>query len=249
MSDIENAKSASTASFVTALVFNSALFGIQLGLFTVLRPYFKSVYEPLTYVKHARPLVPPRSKSLSSKPSLSQFFLWPYQLIFKSDYRAIIKLNGLDAYFFVRFLQVFTITLIPIWIISWVVLLPITSVNTSVPPLSGLDIFTLGNVETAKKARYAAHIILIYGFTCASLSLFLVGRSNSALFSLDLLCHPQRNAPLPRHSSTAPHRTDTRKVGTGKHDPHHWNPEALSLTGSPLQIVQRFPRWCEEDLD
>ena len=179
MSDTNSAKSASTASFVTALVFNSALFGIQIGLFTVLRPYFKSVYEPLTYVKHARALVP-RSKAPSSSHSLSQFLLWPYQLIFKSDYRAIIKLNGLDAYFFVRFLRVFTITLIPIWVLSWAILLPITSVNTSVPNMSGLDKFTFGNVETSQKARYTAHIILIYGFTCASLSSLFPRRSSSS---------------------------------------------------------------------
>jgi len=230
MSDTNSAKSASTASFVTALVFNSALFGIQIGLFTVLRPYFKSVYEPLTYVKHARALVP-RSKAPSSSHSLSQFLLWPYQLIFKSDYRAIIKLNGLDAYFFVRFLRVFTITLIPIWVLSWAILLPITSVNTSVPNMSGLDKFTFGNVETGQKARYTAHIILIYGFTCASLSSLLPRCTFKLIFSsLDLLHRSKRNATLPRHSSTTPHRTDARPVSTGKHYPHHRNPQALSLT-------------------
>jgi hypothetical protein len=48
-SDISSAKSASTATFVTALVFNAAVFGIELVIFTLLRPYFKAIYEPLTY--------------------------------------------------------------------------------------------------------------------------------------------------------------------------------------------------------
>lgn len=49
-SDISDAKSASTASFLSALVFNSAVFAVQIGVFTLLRPYFKSIYEPRTYV-------------------------------------------------------------------------------------------------------------------------------------------------------------------------------------------------------
>ena len=47
--DPTTAKSASTATFVTALVFNAAVFGIELAVFTLLRPYFKSIYEPRTY--------------------------------------------------------------------------------------------------------------------------------------------------------------------------------------------------------
>lgn len=44
------AKTASTATFVTAIVFNSVVFAIELVIFTLLRPYFKAVYEPRTYV-------------------------------------------------------------------------------------------------------------------------------------------------------------------------------------------------------
>ena len=66
------------------------------------------------------------------------------------------------------------ITLVPIWLISWIILLPATSVNTSVEGLSGLDIFTFGNVEPSKRIRYVAHLICVYGFTCAFLSFFSV---------------------------------------------------------------------------
>lgn len=63
------AKSASTATFVTALVFNAAVFGIELVIFTLLRPYFKAIYEPLTYT-------PPQScvPSFFLFFSLSNFF-------------------------------------------------------------------------------------------------------------------------------------------------------------------------------
>lgn len=58
-----------------------------------------------------------------------------------------------------------TRVLLPIWLISWIVLLPVTSVNTSVPGRSGLDKLSFGNVSTDKQGRYAAHLILAWGFT------------------------------------------------------------------------------------
>lgn len=47
--EINEAKSASTKSFVTALVFNAIVFGVEIGVFTLIRPYFKAIYEPRTY--------------------------------------------------------------------------------------------------------------------------------------------------------------------------------------------------------
>ncbi|PPQ71906.1 hypothetical protein CVT26_007201 [Gymnopilus dilepis] len=153
--DPTTAKSASTATFVTALVFNAAVFGIELAVFTLLRPYFKSIYEPRTYA------APPEKRI---KTLTRNRFLWPIA-VWRADYRAIISANGLDAYFFVRFLRVMCYTLVPIWIISWIVLLPLTSVNTRSPGFAGLDRFTFGNVEASKQARYAGHLILVYFFT------------------------------------------------------------------------------------
>jgi hypothetical protein len=49
-SDISAATTASTATFVTAIVFNSAIFAVELTVFTLIRPYFKAIYEPRTYV-------------------------------------------------------------------------------------------------------------------------------------------------------------------------------------------------------
>lgn len=46
--DGTTAKSASTSSFVTALVLNVAIFAIEIFAFTILRPRFKAVYEPRT---------------------------------------------------------------------------------------------------------------------------------------------------------------------------------------------------------
>jgi hypothetical protein len=155
MSNNSSAKSASTATFVTALVFNAAVFGIELVIFTVLRPYFKAIYEPLTYT-------PPPSKR--AQPLSNSIFLWPVA-VFKADYHGIIRANGLDAYFFVRFLRMMVKVLLPIWIISWIVLIPVTSINSNVSGKDSLDRLSYGNVANDKQARYAAHLILAYIFT------------------------------------------------------------------------------------
>ena len=47
---IENAQTASTATFVTALWINAAVFGLEIIAFTLLRKRFKAVYEPRTYI-------------------------------------------------------------------------------------------------------------------------------------------------------------------------------------------------------
>ncbi|KAG6900296.1 hypothetical protein C0993_000269 [Termitomyces sp. T159_Od127] len=76
-----------------------------------------------------------------------------------------MRTNGLDAYFFVRFLRMITKILLPIWFFSWVILMPVNSVNTRAGSGDGLDRFTFGNIEPTKQKRYAAHLILVYFFT------------------------------------------------------------------------------------
>ncbi|KAF8068760.1 hypothetical protein FPV67DRAFT_1088897 [Lyophyllum atratum] len=153
--DIANAKSASTATFVTALVFNAIVFAAELAAFTLLRPWFKAIYEPRTYVPPVSKRIQPLSKSL---------FLWPLA-VYKADYRGIIRANGMDAYFFVRFLRMMARIFLPIWLVSWAVLMPVTSVNSRVDNNAGLDLFVFGNISPDKQTRYAAHIILVYLFT------------------------------------------------------------------------------------
>ncbi|KAG6888105.1 hypothetical protein C0995_010670 [Termitomyces sp. Mi166 len=150
-----HATSASTATFVTALVFNAVVFAAEIAAFTILRPWFRAIYEPRTYVPQPSKRVESLGKSL---------FLWPIG-VFKADYRDIIRTNGLDAYFFVRFLRMMTKILLPIWFFSWAILMPVDSVKTRVGNADGLDRFTFGNIEPTKQKRYAAHLILVYFFT------------------------------------------------------------------------------------
>ncbi|XP_006463455.1 hypothetical protein AGABI2DRAFT_225252 [Agaricus bisporus var. bisporus H97] len=155
MAEINEAKSASTESFVTALVFNAIVFGVEIGVFTLIRPYFKAIYEPRTYAP---------APSERSEPLSRNIFLWPVAL-WRADFRSIKHANGMDAYCFVRFLRMMVKVFLPIWIISWIVLLPTTAVGTSNPGKDNLDKLTFGNVSPDQYKRYAAHLILAWFFT------------------------------------------------------------------------------------
>jgi calcium permeable stress-gated cation channel len=84
--------------------------------------------------------------------------------IWRADDDDIRHHNGMDAFFFVRFLRMMARIFLPIWVISWAVLLPLTATGTT-NGLDGLDQFTFGNVNPVDSNRYAAHIVLIWVFT------------------------------------------------------------------------------------
>jgi hypothetical protein len=66
--------------------------------------------------------------------------------------------------------------------------LPVDAVKTSIPGNSGLDFLTFGNISTTNQVRYAAHLILVYIFTCEFYQLAVLCPCISILiFSLDLL--------------------------------------------------------------
>ncbi|KAI0052100.1 DUF221-domain-containing protein [Auriscalpium vulgare] len=151
-SNLNGATTASTKTFETALVLNGAIFAIEIAAFTLLRRYFRLIYEPrsLSVIESKR------------QPPLSSKWLgWPLH-VFKADYRKIKNINGMDAYFYVRYLRSLVRIMLPIWLVSWAVLLPATSVNTNVPGHEGLDKFIFGNVQPNKQSRYAAHVIVAW---------------------------------------------------------------------------------------
>lgn len=56
--------------------------------------------------------------------------------------------------------------LIPIWLLSWIVLLPVDAAGTNYEGKGGLDRLTFGNIAPNATARYAASLIFAYIFTC-----------------------------------------------------------------------------------
>lgn len=148
----DEARSASTDTFVAALILHAAIFGAEILIFTLVRKRFRVIYEPRTYLTAENK----RQQSLSSN-----ILGWPIS-IWKADFNDIKHHNGMDAYFFVRFLRMLTKIFIPIWIISWLVLLPVNGAGNT-RGYGGLDQFTFGNV--AQSTRYSAHLILAWFFT------------------------------------------------------------------------------------
>ncbi|WVN89028.1 uncharacterized protein L203_104244 [Cryptococcus depauperatus CBS 7841] len=148
------ALSASTSSFVTSLIVNTAVAGGELVAFIVIRRWIKAIYEPRTYI-------PPKN---NQAPVLSRHPFWSIWQIITVDPEEILYKNGVDPYFFVRFLIMMTKAMIPIWLISWIVLLPVDSVNSNVNNKSGLDVFTYGNVARNKQSRLWVHLVLDYVF-------------------------------------------------------------------------------------
>jgi len=71
--------------------------------------------------------------------------------------------NGMDAYFFVRYLRMIVRVFLPIWLITWAVLLPVDSAGLN--NKTGLDQFTFGNIPQTATVRSAAHLILAWFLT------------------------------------------------------------------------------------
>ncbi|KAI1097759.1 DUF221-domain-containing protein [Jackrogersella minutella] len=106
-------------AFVTALNVSLIVFGIQTGFFLVLRNKLSRIFKPKTY------LVPERERT---EPPPSS----PWGLIFtllRFRDREIIKKCGLDAYFFLRYLQTLLVIFIPMAMVIIPILVPINYVG------------------------------------------------------------------------------------------------------------------------
>lgn len=150
----QGAHSTSTQTFLSALILNSVICGVEIVVFMILRPKFKKVYQPRSYL----PVRDRRSEALPSS-----FFGW-LPAIFKADPEQIIQKNGLDAYCFLRFLRLMAFIFGPMFFFSWAILLPVYAAHSG-GLKEGLDRFTFGNVGLNKTPRLAAPLILAYLFT------------------------------------------------------------------------------------
>ncbi|KAJ8126892.1 hypothetical protein O1611_g6746 [Lasiodiplodia mahajangana] len=160
----------SLVGFVTALATSLVVFGIQMGLFLLLRNKLARIFKPKTY------LVPERERT--EPPPSSP---WGLLLsLFRLQDREIINKCGLDSYFFLRYLQTMLIIFIPMATVIIPILVPINyvggrshdfstnSTNTTEPKatdnqnntISGLDTLAWGNVKDENYRRYWAHLVL-----------------------------------------------------------------------------------------
>ncbi|KAK8869970.1 hypothetical protein IAR55_000540 [Kwoniella newhampshirensis] len=149
-----DAISASTSSFVTSLALNMAIAGGEAVAFVIFRRYIKAIYEPRTYI-------PPKDVQA---PVLGRNLFMPLYKIIMANPEEILHKNGVDPYVFVRFQIMMAKAMIPIWFLSWLILLPTDAAHSSVNGKSGLDKFTFGNVAKNRQSRYWAHLVLDYVF-------------------------------------------------------------------------------------
>ncbi|KAH8880657.1 DUF221-domain-containing protein [Thozetella sp. PMI_491] len=151
-------------AFLAALVVSIIVFAVQTGIFFLLRNKLSRIFKPKTY------LVPERERTES--PPVS-----PWGMVFAvmrfRDWE-IIKKCGLDAYFFLRYLQTLLVIFIPIALVVIPILVPMNyvggigqsivsndtsnSTNSKVP--SGLDTLAWGNVAPKNVKRRWAHLVL-----------------------------------------------------------------------------------------
>ncbi|KAM7189714.1 protein of unknown function DUF221 domain containing protein [Naviculisporaceae sp. PSN 640] len=164
----DNFRSLSLIGFLTALTASLIVFGIQTGLFLVLRNKLARIFKPKTY------LVPERERT--EPPPATPWNL--IRTLYKFNDREIIKKCGLDAYFFLRYLQTLLIIFVPIALVVIPILIPLNFVDglgrsvvkdnaTDTDPddpssriPTGLDTLAWGNISNAHQGRRTAHLIL-----------------------------------------------------------------------------------------
>ncbi|KAI1409655.1 DUF221-domain-containing protein [Hypoxylon sp. FL1857] len=106
-------------AFLTALNISLIVFGVQTGFFLLLRNKLSRIFKPKTY------LVPERERTES--PPSSPWGLLSTLLRFRD--REIIKKCGLDAYFFLRYLQTLLVIFIPMAVVIIPILVPVNYVG------------------------------------------------------------------------------------------------------------------------
>jgi len=148
------------ASFITAI----AIFGIQVGLFLLIKDRLARIYQPRTY------LVPERGRV---KHLPTGWWKWIQPVISTSNSEFVQKC-GLDAYFFLRYLRMLLKIFVPAALVILPILLPLnavdgrgphyaTGVNANQTNVTGLDQLAWGNVAPDHTSRYWAHWLLALG--------------------------------------------------------------------------------------
>ncbi|KAJ1033108.1 hypothetical protein NDA16_000386 [Ustilago loliicola] len=180
-----NESDASTSTVISSIVLNAVIFAIIFAVFLLARPRFKRVYAPRTYLVVPEEQIAPLPQSL---------FGWlPVWL--KTPTSTILEKNGLDAYMFVEYLEMMLWVFVPIFVLSWIVLMPTYGANTTGEG-KGFNRFILSRVgNTAQQQkRLVAPLLIQWIFT---LWLLWNIRSRMAKFvklRQDFLVSPQHAA-------------------------------------------------------
>ncbi|PWZ02299.1 DUF221-domain-containing protein [Testicularia cyperi] len=147
---------ATTSTVISSIVLNAIVFAILFALFLLARPRFRRVYSPRSYLVVPEEQIEELPKSL---------FGWlPVWLRIPTT--TILEKNGLDAYMFVEYLEMMLWIFGPIFILSWIVLMPTYGASTTGEG-SGFNRFILSKVGKTdqEQKRLAAPLLVQYIFT------------------------------------------------------------------------------------
>ncbi|ODN74029.1 hypothetical protein L202_07505 [Cryptococcus amylolentus CBS 6039] len=148
----EDTSTASTSSFVTALVAACITVGAFSLVWLVLhgRKNLRGVFSPRTYLA-------PEGKRPEPLPAGIIAF---WKALFSTPDKELIVSNGPDAYFYIRYLKVFGLQmLLPYVVLTCAVCIPV-SVITPNSGKDGLNMLTFGNVADTKQIRHVAHFLV-----------------------------------------------------------------------------------------
>ncbi|KAG0650517.1 hypothetical protein D0Z07_3283 [Hyphodiscus hymeniophilus] len=161
----------SLVALLSAIAVSAIIFGVQMLAFVLLKDKLARIFKPKTY------LVPERERT---EPPPRTPWGWLFTIFTFRD-REVIKKCGLDAYFFLRYLQTLLIIFIPMAVVILPVLVPINNIggrggsyalefgnstignstySATTANVTGLDQLAWGNVRPTKTHRYWAHLIL-----------------------------------------------------------------------------------------
>ncbi|KAJ3853610.1 DUF221 family protein [Lentinula lateritia] len=180
----------STQGFLTAVIANSALLFVEVGLFLVLKQRLERIYSPRTY------LPPPDKRSTKLPPGP---WKWLPALL-NSRTEDIIDKNGLDAYMFLRFLKMLVWIFLVFTILTFAVIVPVDVIGQNGATSSLEKISWINVIDPQEQKRFTAHIIVVYILTI--FVIYLIRREMSYFVLMR-----QRFLLSPSHSRLAQART------------------------------------------
>ncbi|KIP05884.1 hypothetical protein PHLGIDRAFT_119442 [Phlebiopsis gigantea 11061_1 CR5-6] len=149
----DKAKNTDSQTFLTALVTNAAVLGIELVAFVFLKHRLGRIYAPRTYL-------PPPDKRAVNLPNGWWKWLLAIVAVPTGD---VLRKNGMDAYMFLRFIRLLVILFASITILSCGILLPVDTAGLH--NASGTDKLaqlSWGNIPKSAQDRYAAHLVVTW---------------------------------------------------------------------------------------
>ncbi|GMM37354.1 Rsn1 protein [Saccharomycopsis crataegensis] len=148
---MSSTKGTSTSAVITSIIFNGAVFLGLTTAFLLLRLQFKRIYQP----KSLDLIIKINKDQKYLEPLPSGLLAWVVPLLSKPK-SFIIQQAGLDGYFFLRYLLVFSCTAFASLLLIFPILIPINATGGN--GKTGLDKISFSNIK--ERHRFYAHAII-----------------------------------------------------------------------------------------